>query len=394
MITNMALNSTPDELELYFIQAAKDDNWKFELLKHCRGCIVASSAKDEYDKFSKIIAMLEYINNEIDTRGNIIKRILGRRSEDININVFNELLTTKSKEEIDNLAKKYNLYELECLIKKEIPKMPVLFLLIDEAATMNKETSDKTLNRMVKRVRELCERISATGRFVGVYETNTLQRASKDELSREVKINSTNWISFSQMDAASSNLAIGDDKSALGLPQRVFVCKMGSEIRYGKTPFSAWDKAINLLENQNKIKVEDENQFKIDYSHWLLEEEENENIDKKEQVTIDLTNELKDSQKLLVNANERIANLEFENRAKDEALKGLRLKIKCLENSKDKNEIIKEEKENLEEFKEDKYIGCQEQKDKAIDLSTDVYVCPPIVDFKKSSTKFKVTDDI
>jgi hypothetical protein len=56
-----------------------------------------------------------------------------------------------------------------------------------------------------------------------------MQRASKDELPREIKINSMNWVSFNQKDAGASKVAIGDETSAVGLPQRVFAVVAGGE---------------------------------------------------------------------------------------------------------------------------------------------------------------------
>jgi hypothetical protein len=42
IMTNLALNCTPEELELYYLQLSKDDNFKYELLEHCKGCVTST----------------------------------------------------------------------------------------------------------------------------------------------------------------------------------------------------------------------------------------------------------------------------------------------------------------------------------------------------------------
>ena len=374
IITTLALSNTPEELELYFLQASKDDQFKYELLKHTKGCVVASSCKSEEEKFDRILMMLEYLVEQIDYRGDLVKNKLGRRSEDINIHVYNKSLSKSDK---------------------NAKKLPVLQLWVDEAATMYKETSDKTLNAKVKRIRELTERISATGRFVGVYIINTLQRASKDELSREVKINTSNWISFKQMDAASSHLAIGDEKSALGLPPRVFAVKDGSSnIRYGKTPFSAWDKAVEMLEKQDKIKEENDAQFLLDYSHWLNlnDEEDNSVIPIQNNTSKMVSSELTKMEAKLIEANEKIDSLLIEIKNKDFILKEAQKEIKRLildDNTVEKNKEDAEKK--LDDFSKTGYISAKDQKEKAKELTNSEYVKAPVVNFSKKS-KFVVKE--
>lgn len=243
IISNLAMANEPDDLHFYFLQVAKDDNFKFELLKHCKGCVTASSGKSKMETLTKSLAMLRYIDKIVLERGNLVKDKLGRKSEDLNIHVYNKKFPNE--------------------------KLPVIQLWVDEAASLYKMTSDKTINKMIKEAQEIIERIASTGRYVGVYLINVLQRASKEELPREIKINTMNWITFKQVDAGASKVAIGDETSALGLPQRVFAYKNGTEyVGFGKTPFTMWDINVKKLESQGKIRVDKQYVFDNAYSHW------------------------------------------------------------------------------------------------------------------------------
>lgn len=235
--------NTPDEINFYFLQVAKDDNFKFELLEHCKGCVTSSSCDTKLGTLEKALAMLKHIEKEINRREKLVIDKLGRKSEDINIHIFN----------------------------KKFPKekLPVIQLWVDEAASLYKKTNDKKFDDIIKQAQLIIERVASTGRFLGVYLVNVLQRASKDELPREIKINTLNWISFKQVDAGASKVAIGDETSTIGLPQRVFAFKAATEyVSFAKTPFTRWDTNVSLLEKDNKIREDKQEVFDQVYSIW------------------------------------------------------------------------------------------------------------------------------
>lgn len=375
VLTTLAYHCSEKDLELYFIQASKDDNIKFEVLKHCRGCITASSSKNMEERFDKILKMLTYINNVIDERNALVVSKLGRKAPDLNVAVFN----------------------------KEFPefKLPVIQLWIDEGATIYKETSDKELNKKVKLVRELAERISATGRSVGVYIINTLQRASKEEMSREIKINTSNWISFKQMDSASSQLAIGDEKSALGLPPRVFACKDGSNsiITMGKTPYSTWTGSIKLLEQKDRVeeKWNDEKYLSSRYVHWSVEEDD-ELIDvegnNKEKVSINdelIKKEIQMLKSEIEEMNSTIYGLNLEIKSKDMTIKKMKEEKQVGSNS-----VVNDDKHTTIEDLQGTELPPKHitmgQKEIASNMSDSEYKPVPQFDFSKiknSKTKIK-----
>lgn len=295
IISNLASCNTKDELNFYFLQVAKDDNFKFELLEHCMGCVTSSSGEDEFEVFENALKMLEYINSEMKRREKLVKNRLGRMSEDINIHIYN---------------------------KKFKDKMPVIQLWIDEAASLYKKTSCKELNAMIERIKYIIQRIASTGRYIGIYLINVMQRASKEEISREIKINTLNWISFNQVDASASQVAIGDQRSAVGLPQRVFAYKAGTiHVGFCKTPFTRWDENVSRLKSQGKIRIESEDVFDKAYAHWksggrVTEEQEDH---KTKMVDIALNKAEED----ITDLNEKLSALEFEIKSKDIMIKKL-----------------------------------------------------------------------
>lgn len=302
MLTNSAAANTPEELNIYVLQLEKDDNFKFELLEHCKGCVTSESTDNKKDTLRKSLAMLKYIDKELSNRGSLVKNRLGRKSEDINIHIYN----------------------------KKFPKekLPVIQLWIDEAASMYVKSTDKEMNKMFAECQDIIERIARAGRYIGIYLVNILQRASKEELPRAIKTNTMNWISFRQVDAGASKVAIGDETSALGLPQRVFVFKAGGEsISLAKTPFTKWDDNVKYLEKQNKIREDNQDVFDDVYSVWWSR-----SIDRnKESIAEAKSNSnskgnvieskaLKMFNDKLTDANEMINEMKYINNQKDETI--------------------------------------------------------------------------
>lgn len=356
IISNAASCNSPEELNFYFLQTAKDDNFKFELLKHCKGCVTSSSGEDEFEVFENALKMLEYINTEMRRREKLVKTRLGRISEDINIHIYN---------------------------KKFKDKMPVIQLWVDEAASLYKKTSDKELNEIIARIKYIIQRIASTGRFIGIYLINVMQRASKDEISREIKINTLNWISFNQVDAAASQVAIGDQKSAVGLPQRVFAYKAGSvNVGFCKTPYTKWDENVQRLKSQGKIRAESEEVFAEAYAHWQGNKKPNE--EKADFETKIVSVALNKAEENLVLVNEKLSSLEFELKSKDAVIKKLYEENNLLSN-KIEGEPIVSPSEKLQEFSNKAYLNATAQKNDATELSTYKYI--PIPDDIASSLK-------
>ena len=286
---------------MYFLQVAKDDNFKFELLKHCKGCVTSTSGDSKYETFALTLAMLRHIDNERRRREKLVKERLGRKSEDSNIHIYN---------------------------KKFKDKLPVIQLWVDEAASLYKKTSDNEINKMIAECQYILEQIASAGRYIGIYLINVLQRASKEELPREIKINTANWISFKQVDGSASKVAIGDETSAVGLPQRVFAYKAGKEyVSFAKTPYTRWDRNIEHLEEQDKIREDKQGVYDEAYSHWndvstrkSRESAKENQEDNRSKIISDV---VKDYENKLIDANERIALLETKLKEKSDIINKL-----------------------------------------------------------------------
>jgi DNA segregation ATPase FtsK/SpoIIIE-like protein len=330
-MTNLAYNNSPDELQLDYLQLSKDDNWKYELLEHCKGCVTATSVPDKLKNVQMAYKMIKYIYDEMIKRGLEVKVKLGRESEDMNIHIYN---------------------------KKFKNKLPVMMLWIDEAASVFKKDPNKDVNKLLEAMDYMIAQIGSAGRYVGVYLINVMQRASKDELPREVKINSLNLVSFNQVDGGASKVAIGDEKSALDLPPRVFAVKAGGEnVKFAKTPFSKWDDNVNYLRKKEVIRPGTPEEIQIEleevYAEWNIVEEDIANVSnkptKKDRKLI--SKELTDMQKQLDAAQNAIKLLKFDNENKETQIKELMARI----GGKEATE------ESLEKISELKYEGADKQ---------------------------------
>jgi hypothetical protein len=342
IMTNLALNCTPEELELYYLQLSKDDNFKYELLEHCKGCVTSTSMDTKIETYQMALRMLKKIDEEQKRRGKLVKERLGRESEDINIHIYN---------------------------KKFKEKLPVIQLWIDEAATLYKKDSNRELNQLIDQMKEITERIASAGRYVGIYLINVMQRASKDELPREIKINSMNWVSFNQKDAGASKVAIGDETSAVGLPQRVFAVVAGGEnVKFAKTPFSKWDRSVKLIREKERIRVTSKAVLDEVYAAWNEEEVV---VKQSKKVSSNLStppmqtqivdkelNKLKDDYDKALH---QISRLQFELDNKDEVIKELMYKVDADKKPKE-SDFIKHMNEMI-------YTTADEQKQEVSNLT-------------------------
>lgn len=341
---------------MYFLQVAKDDNFKYELLEHCKGCVTSSTGENRFETFMHSLDMLRYIDSEMKRREKLVKERLGRISEDINIHIYN---------------------------KKFDDKLPVIQLWVDEAASLYKKTGNKEIDKIIKEAQYIIERIASTGRYIGIYLINVLQRASKEEMSREIKINTLNWISFKQVDAGASKVAIGDETSTLGLPQRVFAYKAGTEyVSFAKTPFTRWDENVSTLRIQGKIREDKQEVYDEAYSHWLNMsfKRQTESIKKakesKRSKIVDDTLKIADSK--INEANEKISTLEYELKTKEEALKNLLSENKKLNDKvnniysiEDNNDCI-DIKEAVSSISDTEYVNAGQQKTEVHEKSSTV----------------------
>lgn len=349
IMTNLAYNNSAQDLELYYLQLSKDDNWKYELLTHCKGCVTATSLPDKKKNTEMAHRMIKHVYDIMVQRGLTVKTKLGRESEDMNIHVYN---------------------------KKFKDKLPVIQLWIDEAASTYKKDSNKDINKLLESMAYMISQISSAGRYVGVYLINVMQRASKDELPREIKINSMNWVSFNQVDGGASKVAIGDETSAVGLPQRVFVVKAGGDnIRFAKTPFSSWDSNVDILRSKERVRetsgFELEDELTEVYAEWNeVDSNGTSQVAPNNSHNKLVSKELKVLQTQLDSALGEIQVLKFDVNNKDEVIKELMNKLDCKKPTEDA----------IKQIAELEYKGAEEQIQKIQEITncTSQYIQLPI----------------
>lgn len=353
IMTNLCYNCGADDLELYYLQLSKDDNWKYELLEHCRGCVTATSVPDKLKNVQMAHRMIRFIYTEMIRRGLEVKEKLGRQSEDMNVHVYN---------------------------KKFKRKMPVIQLWIDEAASTFKKDPNKDVNKLLEEMTYMIAQISSAGRYVGVYLINVMQRASKDELPREIKINSLNLVSFNQVDGGASKVAIGDETSALGLPPRVFAVKAGGigAVRFAKTPFSNWNDNVQLLKEKDRVRDASDEELKEIledvYSVWndTVPEDKPKTVPNKSTgATTLVSKELKDMQSQLDGALNEIKLLKFDVTNKEQVIKELMSKLDSREPTE----------EALKQISELEYKGAEKQREEIHELTncTSEYIQLPVM---------------
>lgn len=246
LISNMAMQWNKSELELYFIQVGKSDQYKYELLEHCLGCVTSSSKTESKGCLELAIDLITYLYERLLERENEVLKVIKRSDEDINLDIYN---------------------------KKAKKKMPATFILIDEASTLFEDNGTKEEKKLKETARHMCAEVAKRGRFVGMNLIVSQQRATKDELPRSIKINCNTQLTFNQTDARASEVAIGDSISALGLSPQVFVYKSGSSTPYyGKTPQSNWTTNVNNLKKLKRTRRDKDEYIKGFYSAWLKQD--------------------------------------------------------------------------------------------------------------------------
>lgn len=378
MISNLAYNFSPKELELYFIQVSKEDNFKFEILKHCRGCVTTATEETSVEVKLQAINLLKYIDKQIEERGKLVRAKLGRISEDLNIHVYNKKVS-------------------------EDKKLPVLMLWIDEATSLFADSKDKRIRDLSKEADTLVSHISQTGRYVGIYLINILQRASKEELSREIKTCTNVWLTFNQQDKGASMVAIGDEKAAIGLPKQVFAYRVcGGNISLGKCPFSSWSDNIKLIASKGYIRPDNDEIIRAEYNHWIknicIPSDDDEEDNKMKLEIEEMKNKNKIVEKALEGATKKVN--ELANKCSQMASENKDLKTQNEDLKKQLKEVIEKREEKLENTEEVKEITSNNvpNKNKAIKNNFDM-VTPQSINTssfqmmapKKNSSKKNIT---
>lgn len=202
LITNLCYSCSPEEVNFALFQVDKHDFLLYRNLPH-----VKLFAKNDIDE---ILKCLQKIDEELNRRIPLVSSI-------------------KEKGRGSNFDD-YNKIKGKTIIKP-------LYVAFDEAGSIYdlKGCSAKEKDKKESIVK-IIKRIISMGAALGVYMITSLQRPSADNLNPTVKGLSNVTISFKQVNAKSSEIAIDDPDKAINLVQREFIYKVG-DYKFGVVPY-------------------------------------------------------------------------------------------------------------------------------------------------------------
>ena len=208
-LTNLIVNCSPEDLQIYLCQVAKNDLVLYEDVIHTRAFA---------DNLEKTAVVLKYIT-EIILPDRIAK-----------------LKPYRKKAIVDNI---YEYNEL----KKVFIKEPMILIAFDEMMSLfqTKGNSEKE-KRIKEEISGYIETIAQYGASLSVYLYSSVQRPTVDNLPSFIKAMSNIMISYKQANQKSSEVATDDAKRALDLKQREIVYHLDS-----------WDYGLVPKVNNKKI---------------------------------------------------------------------------------------------------------------------------------------------
>jgi S-DNA-T family DNA segregation ATPase FtsK/SpoIIIE len=208
-LTNLIVNCSPEELQLYLCQVAKNDLVLYEDVIHTRAFA---------DNLEKTLVVLKYIT-EIILPDRIAK-----------------LKPYRKKAIVDNI---YEYNEL----KKVFTKEPMILIAFDEMMSLFQTKGNSEKEKSIKEEISACiETIAQYGASLSVYLYSSVQRPTVDNLPSFIKAMSNIMISYKQANQKSSEVATDDNKMALNLKQREIVYHLDN-----------WDYGLVPKVNNKKI---------------------------------------------------------------------------------------------------------------------------------------------
>jgi len=201
-LTNLIVNCSPKDLQLYLCQVAKNDLCLYEDCIHTRAFA---------DNLEKTATVLKYINEVI----------LPDRIE--------KLKPYRKKAIVDNIHE-YN--ELNKIFTPE----PVILIVFDEMMSLFQTKGNSKEEKKIKEeISGYIESIAQYGASLSVFLYSSVQRPTVDNIPPFIKAMSNVVISYKQGNQKSSEIATDDSKRALDLKQREIVYHLDSW-EYGLVP--------------------------------------------------------------------------------------------------------------------------------------------------------------
>lgn len=214
ILSNLILNFSIKQIELYLFQIAKSDLVLFE---------DAEQTVCFADTLDKTLTGLEYL----------VETVMKERDKDIR--PYRKKALASNYHQYNKLSK--------------TTKIKTLYVIFDEMASLYQtKGDDKKTKAMKDKIMFYIDEVARYGASLGVFLISSLQRPTADNLSPMVKAQSTAVISFRQNNMKSSEVATDDGKLALGLEQREFVYILASASNYGIVPWTEDMEAYKTIE--------------------------------------------------------------------------------------------------------------------------------------------------
>jgi hypothetical protein len=188
ILLSWILNCTPQEVEIYLSDIAKNEFVNFEHVKH---------VKYYASELEELLEMIRKVKVMIEKRNLIITRC---REKGIATNI----------EEYNKVSKN---------------KLSYIYIIIDEFSVVAPDASDSKIEKEIKQeIIDTLKKVSKIGRSLGIFTIICLQKTTKEELGNAniIKNMSAVRISFRANDYVSSDVIIGGGQ-AVGLADRYAV---------------------------------------------------------------------------------------------------------------------------------------------------------------------------
>ncbi|MCY6957977.1 FtsK/SpoIIIE domain-containing protein [Clostridium brassicae] len=221
ILTNLIVNCSRFELELYLVQVAKSDLVLYENCKQTRAFA---------DNLEKTLILLQHIDKKMLDRNNLIKPLRQEAKADNyldynKVNPLNELST--------------------------------VYVVFDEMSSLFQVKGDnKEAKKLKEEIISLIRRIAQFGAGLGVFLICSLQRPTADNLDPFIRSQCTCIISFRQNNSKSSEIVLDDGQMALGLEQREFIYYTNKH-NYGIVPLVNNKKIYNYIKPKLETKHRD-----------------------------------------------------------------------------------------------------------------------------------------
>jgi hypothetical protein len=217
ILLSWILNCAVNEVEIYLADLAKDSFRAFNWVKHVR--YYATETEELRD-------MLKYIYKKMTKR-------------------------TKMMGDLRDKGVATNIYEYNEYCKKQNKSgWSYVYILSDEFSVFTPDNTDSKEEKAMKsECLDMVKRLSKTGREMGIFVLNGVQKTTKEEIPSIIKSQSAVRVSFRANDAISSQVIMGDN-SAVGLADRYAVYSLngGEKKDYLFSPLLTTEMINRMLE--------------------------------------------------------------------------------------------------------------------------------------------------